>query len=620
VSDPTLLLLALDMVALLTLGAGAALVPPRFGGWLASGLSLLGAALCLPPLLFPSAAALSVPAGPPGLHLHFALGPLPASFLLLILLSGGAIAAFGSATRTTALCLGGAILSLLAADGVGLLFGTAILCGALCPDRTRRSRLYALLVPLLLAGAVLLLTPTGFEPRFDAVRAAPVGVERASIAAMLASAAITGLICLRGRGGTDALAAGVVLPAAIAILVRLLDDLSGQTVQGWWGFVLIALGGGIAVLFAWRAAADAGLGDALANLVRRQGGLAMLGTGLALIARAADLPQAQSLALESAMLLVFGGGLAGTAATLAAEAIGASAGTARLSRLGGLIHTMPWSSGALAAGLLALSALPPGIGFASVWLLFQSLLYAPRTGSFLEQLPLALAALAIALSAAAATSACVRVIGIGVLGRPRSPSGAGAQEVARVARIILTALAAPALIVGLSPGPVIRALAAPAVRSLIGSSPGIRGGVTMLSTSAASPGYAALPVAALLACAIGCVIMLLRWRRGEAKTGGLWFGGMKPPFGLPFGEPMAQSAGAGFLPALPYIAFWKRLAPPLFRHGPAQSGPPGAAPADRLAPGNAARFRTIPVSAALWLVLAAFGILLLAVAATGAGA
>ena len=40
---------------------------------------------------------------------------------------------------------------------------------------------------LLLAGAVCLLTPAGFAPRFDAIRAAPAGVERASIAAMMMS-------------------------------------------------------------------------------------------------------------------------------------------------------------------------------------------------------------------------------------------------------------------------------------------------------------------------------------------------------------------------------------------------------------------------------------------------
>jgi NADH:ubiquinone oxidoreductase subunit 5 (subunit L)/multisubunit Na+/H+ antiporter MnhA subunit len=258
---------------------------------------------------------------------------------------------------------------------------------------------------------------------------------------------------------------------------------------------------------------------------------------------------------------------------------------------------MPWTSAALSAGLLALSALPPAVGFASLWLLFQALLSAPRTGLLLDQLPLALTALAVALSAATATAAAVRVIGIAVLGRPRTPSCAGAREIAPPGRIILSLLAAACLVGGLFPGLLIRALAAPAVRGLFGSSPGIRGSLTMLSASAASSGYAALPIAALLGCLIGCVILAQRWHRRDGKAEGLWFGGMKPPIGLPFGEPMAQSAGAGFLPALPGIP---------------------AVPAPRLpAP---PRIAAIPAAAVLWLVLAAFAVLLLAMAATGAHA
>nr|WP_294577898.1 hypothetical protein [uncultured Rhodopila sp.] len=597
-SDLTLLLLILDVVALLLAGAAAPALPQPMGRLLTSGLSGLGAVLCLPPLLLQSSVGLIIPAGPPGLHLHLALGPAAAFFLLLSLVSGAAIAAFRTrAMRTTALCLSGTILSLLAADGVTLLLGSALMCGAVVPDWSRRRGLAVLLVPLLLFGAVCLLTPAGFAPRFDAIRAAPVGVDRASIAAIMSTAAIAGLIRLRPQAKHHALVAGAVLPAGVAILIRLTADLAGQTVQAWWGVVLLAAGGCIAVPAAWQAAADAGIDDAVANLARRQAGLMMLGAGLALIAHAADLVPAQSVALQATMMLAVGSALAGTVATLAAEAMAAGAGAVRLSRLGGLIYTMPWTSAALSAGLLALSALPPGLGFAALWLLSQALLSAPRTGSWLDQLPLALAALAIALSAAAATSASVRIIGIAVLGRPRTPAGAGAPELARPGRIILSALAALSLVAGLFPGPLIRALAEPAVRGLFGTSAGIRGGLTMLSTAPASPGYAALSVAALLACATGCVIMLLRWRRREGKAASPWFGGMKPPVNLPFGEPMAQSAGAGFLPALP------RLLP--LPHGP-------GLPRLRLA--------TIPAAAALWLVLAAFAVLLLAVAVTGAGA
>jgi hypothetical protein len=66
---------------------------------------------------------------------------------------------------------------------------------------------------------------------------------------------------------------------------------------------------------------------------------------------------------------------------------------------------------------------------------------------------------------------------------------------------------------------------------------------------------------------------------------------MQPPIGLPFGEPSAQSAGAGFLPALPDVPLPALPRTPL----PRAIRPPSAA-------------------VGLWLVLAGFGGLLLGLA------
>jgi hypothetical protein len=84
-----------------------------------------------------------------------------------------------------------------------------------------------------------------------------------------------------------------------------------------------------------------------------------------------------------------------------------------------------------------------------------------------------------------------------------------------------------------------------------------------------------------------------RLRRG-AKTAGAWTEGMPPLAGLPFGDPAAQSAGAGFLPALPELP-WPRLSLP---------------------PRVAALMRPPlpPAATGLWLVLAGFGLLLLVLA------
>ena len=52
-------------------------------------------------------------------------------------------------------------------------------------------------------------------------------------------------------------------------------------------------------------------------------------------------------------------------------------GTRAMERLGGLIHRMPQTAFATLIGVAAISALPPLNGFASEWLLFQTILLSP---------------------------------------------------------------------------------------------------------------------------------------------------------------------------------------------------------------------------------------------------
>ena len=468
VSDPILPFLAADAVALLVLGACAGVLPLAALPFLATMLSGLAVLLCLPPLLMGTpATVLELAAGPPGLSLHFALDPLSAFFLFIVFLAGTALTGFQASRhpapgpaqgRMTVCCLAGAALSLLAADGVTLAIGSAVMCGAIGLPPTRDRHRIAWLVPLLLLAAVGLLTPPGLTPRFDLIRAAPVDPNRAFVAAALILTAVAALTASQSASPTgarsavgaageparvagarsteqtctrDTLTAGVLIPAGSYLLLRLIADLGGGASQAGFGFGLLLAGGAISVIQGWRAASHPDIDACVRWLAQRQGGLAMTGIGLAVIARTADLPAAAAFALAATLLSAVSSSVAAVPMSLAAHAIGASAGTVRLSRLGGLIHTMPATSAALAAALIGLAAIPPGLGFASLWLLFQAILAAPRTGGLMFQLPLAMTAAALALSAALATAAAFRLIGIALLGRPRTPSGAGAHEVGR---------------------------------------------------------------------------------------------------------------------------------------------------------------------------------------------
>jgi hydrogenase-4 component B len=601
VTDPILLFVAADATILLLLGAVGGWLPRGLAGFATTGLSALGALLCLPPLLSNAPASeLDLPIGPPDLSLHLALDPISALFLLIIFLCGTAVVAFWTSgesrisaswvgqrqagatgeIRCITLCLAGLAILLLAADAVTFAIGSAVASlGMSLPDHAPSppagaslpsgapsplavSRADGAIAPgvflpaLFLLLAVCLLTPSEVAPRFDIIRAAWVDSGRATTAMAMAIAATMVLLRRdepRRRWVLDALAAGAVSPCATYLLLRVVIDLPGAMAQGWWGLVLLLLGGAISVLYPWQAAQHPDLDGSVACLTRRQAGLAIIGLGLTLIARSADLPDAASFALAATLLLAIASGAAGTLACLAAQAIGHEAGSWRMVRLGGLIRSMPIASVSLAASLLALVALPPGVGFAAMWLLFQSILSAPRTGGLLTQLPLALIAATLALSSALAIAASVRMIGIAILSRPRSVRGSAARDVGPGPRQILLTLSGISILLGALPGVALKALVAPAISFVTGTGLGGHAGWATLATYAGSPGYSALPVAALLALALGSVMFIVRRFRQQTRLADVWNDGLPASSDLPFGDPHSQSAGAGFLPALPAI-------------------------------------------------------------------
>ena len=197
--------------------------------------------------------------------------------------------------------------------------------------------------------------------------------------------------------------------------------------------------------------------------------------------------------------------------------------------------------------MFGFSALPAGAGFAALWLLFQALLAAPHTPW--------LAPVAVALSVSAALSgvASVRIFGVAFLGRPRAPRTAGAQDIARLARPGMLALAGVASAIGLFPGLVLM-LADPAIRHMQGLGLDDRIGFVGLR------GYPVLLLVVLgLAIGAGALWMLKRRGGAPAREAPAWHDGFAPPPPwLPFGDPMTQSVGEGFLPPLPTIRWsWR---------------------------------------------------------------
>ena len=597
-TDPVLPLLAVLLAALLGVGTLAAFLPAAARqaiGFVAAGITGLGSLLALFGLLLGhEPTGIDLPAGPPGVALHLALDPLAAFFLLFVFLActvGLAVASESPRTDPPATlagqaaCAAGLGLALLAADATTLAAGLAMAGTALwATGAPGRSRSLLLGVPLAVAALTLAAVAVLGAPdsaSFDGVRALPPGPRNGAALALaiLGAGTLTGLVPLHAwlvpahaaaPSRAASLLSGGIMPVGCYLLLRIPVDLAGTSPPLWWGLPFLLMGSATAAVGGWRGATETQIDTALAASSQRLAGLAAIGVGLILFGKAADLPNLTALALAAVLLLGASQAVCGTLTGLTAGAIRHAADTVRLDCLGGLIHNMPTAAIALAAGLFGLSGLPLGVGFAGTWLLFQSLLEAPRAGGLAPQILLAGLAAVLALSSATAAAGAVRLFGVAFLGRPRTPRAAVAEDITRRARpavLVLTAIAAG---LGLFPGVVLTLLAEPAIEMLAGTGLGGRAGLLGLEPNEQAPGYAALPLAALVALCAGVTLWLLRRRGGQARRSAIWQDGFAaPPAWQPFGDPLTQSDGSGFVPALPALPGWRpRLGPLIVQASP----------------------------------------------------
>lgn len=457
--------------------------------------------------------ALAVPLG---------LDPLGASFLLLAAVT----------IEVAPVAFAGTVLALVATDGFLLVVGVAVALVGLGhphpnspPLRGRGwgcwSCLACLIALFALAGS----------SDFAAIRAAPPDGGHAT--AILLLTLIAALLLARANG----------LLAAY-LLVRVLLDLCGPMQPMAWCVPLLLLGAAGAVAGSLRAAVADTVHDVLSILSLHQLGLAAIGIGVALMARAVDLPAIATLAVHATWLSIVCHALCRTLLLRCAEAVEQGAGTRHLVRLGGLIHCMPRTGWSCLVGLFAVSMLPPGLGFAAFWLLFQALLGAARAGGFALQWLIAAVALLLAWSVGVAAIGAVRLFGAVFLGRPRTPRTAAAEEPPRLVRWWLGALAALTALAGVLPGLALL----PGPLSLT------------LRPAVEAPGYAPVAVAALLTLAACAALWTLRRGSQERRREPAWSDGFAaPPPWLPFGDPATQYGPLSFTEPLRRIAAMPRL-------------------------------------------------------------
>lgn len=510
-----LTLLAILIAALLVLAALSALLPRRIVALGCAGacglvIVLAIAALAVPDQFGTQALAL----GPPGAAMRLALTPLAAAFLLLVFLAALACALCG---EVSPVLLGGMVLVPLAADALSLAAGL-LLIGSAGSLRLAAFGAVCLMAALSLAGVAN-----------DAVL--PLVV--------IASCALLGVL-----SRAVPLAAIACAPLAITLPLRLLLPTGGPPQPLLFAVLPLVLGGIAVLAVSLRAAFGATLHAVLSSHALSQLGMAAIGVGIALLARAVDRPDIALLALQAAWLWLACHVLDQALLLLCADAVEVAAETRRLDRLGGLVHGMPRTALCMLVGLYSSAVLPPGLGFAAFWMLLQSLLAITRIGGLgLQYLVVGIAALA-ALSAGMTAVAAVRLFAVAFLGRPRTPRTAVAEEPPRRAQYPQLGLAALIGLLGVFPALALLP-AAPALALLSG------GSETPLATPLLLPARGYSPIATIVLVLLAAAA-LIRGMPGfgsrEASREVAWNGGFAPPPAwLPFGDPTTQYGPVSFV-------------------------------------------------------------------------
>lgn len=574
-----LVLLALAVPLLLRLGWAGAVV---HGGVLAAALAFVAVAVTA--LVGGAEAPMTLPLSAPSGPLTVALDGLSAWFLLLLGLAAAPSALYALGHEGQApprvlaaypLFLAGMALAVLAADGLTLLLGfeamslsswALVAADHARPENRRAAQIYlvfAVLAAACLVPAMGLLAVSG-DLSFAAIRARPPEGWRAALILALVVAGTgskAGLVPLHAwlplahpaaPSHVSALMSAAMVKVALYVAARLLLDLCGPAQPLWWGAPLIVLGAASATLGALRANLEEEGKTLLACSTIENVGLVSIGLGLAACLRAADLNALAALAAGAALLHALNHAVFKSLLFLGMGEVAHGGGSRNLDRLGGLIHSMPWTAACVLVGALAAASLPPLSGFAGEWLLLQALLAAWRVGDLpFQLLVLAVTALA-ALAAALAAAAMVRMFGLVFLGRPRAPRALGGHDGPLAAKLALAIPAGLTVAFGLAPGALL-ALGAPAQQVLVRADMGTRAGAFGVAVGDGAASYWPVGLALLLAAA-GLVTWALAKRRApgarlvapESARGPAWDCGFAaPPPHLPFGDPLTQPSAAG---------------------------------------------------------------------------
>lgn len=224
-----------------------------------------------------------------------------------------------------------------------------------------------------------------------------------------------------GSGASGALLSGVVLNAAFFGLERGLIDWLPASGGAWLfslGLIVTLVGVLSAVLAALYAFQQDDWRRLLAFSSAENASIAVATLGAGLLFRHDGQGALAGLAWTVALLQLSGHALAKGGLFLCADAVHGACGSYQIRQRGWLKQAgLVFGIGALFA-TMSLAAMPPQIGFATEWFVFQTVFQGFHLSSLGGRIILTLAGAGLALTAAVALATFVKLLGVGLLGAP----------------------------------------------------------------------------------------------------------------------------------------------------------------------------------------------------------
>lgn len=246
-----------------------------------------------------------------------------------------------------------------------------------------------------------------------------------------------------------ALFSSALMKIGIIGIVKVGLDLLGAPPL-WWGLMVLLLAILTAFIGGLYALMEHDIRRLLAYHTLENVGIILLGVGGAMTGVALNQPVLASLALLAGLFHLFNHGLFKTALFLGAGEIEMQTGIKDMEKLGGIARLMPWTAAAMLIALMSMAALPPLNGFASEWLLYQSLFQLSSSHVFIARLMGPLLAVGLALTGALALMCIAKVFGVTFQGTPRSQAAADATPAPRAMTFSTVLLALLCVISGVA--------------------------------------------------------------------------------------------------------------------------------------------------------------------------